>query len=61
MGDVDNNVRLISALRSMLVSLKTAQTELHQLINTNVELTPQLNELWNALDKAELHIRRIIQ
>lgn len=56
-----DNVRLISALRVMLTNLATAQAELHNMINENVELSPQLNELWNALDKAELAIRRLIQ
>ncbi len=55
------SVRLISALRLMLASIETAQAELHIMINENVELSPQLNELWNALDKAELNIRRLIQ
>lgn len=55
------SVRLISALKVMLASIETAQAELHVMINENVELSPQLNELWAALDKAELHIRRLIQ
>ena len=58
---MENDVQLVSALRGILANLETAQGALHRITNDNIPIGNELNELWVALDKAELVIRRLIQ
>ena len=58
---MENDIQLISALRGILSNIDTAQSALHRLTNDNIPIGNKLHELWIALDKAELIIRRLIQ
>ena len=58
---MENDIQLISALRGILSNIETAQRALHRITNDNIPIGNKLNELWVALDKAELVIRRLIQ
>jgi hypothetical protein len=58
---MEHDIQLISALRGILSQITTAQGALHKTINDNTPLSKELNDLWAALDKTELVIRRILQ
>jgi hypothetical protein len=58
---MENDIKLVRALRGILGNIATAQDALHGIANDNITTSRELNELWIALDKAELIIRRLIQ
>jgi hypothetical protein len=58
---MDSSIELQRVLEQMLGSVKFHQTLLHEVINKNNEHASELNEIWIAIDKMELALRRILQ
>lgn len=55
------DAELHRVLQEILNSTKFHQALLHDAINKNNDMATQLNDVWIALDKVELSLRRILQ
>ncbi len=58
---MDKTTEVTASLRLIISSIGAALGEVHKISTHNQPIPNEINALWNALDKADLIARRILQ
>ena len=58
---MDRDAEITASIKAIVVLLETALKEVHKVATENQPTPKGVDDLWNALDRAELVARRILQ